>query len=332
MNVTSHHSSFSDQPKIASPKARILVADPVHPQLITDMRERYDVDYKIGMSQTELRVDLPEYDAIVLRSGVKLGLDELACTDRLKIIARAGVGVDNIDLDVARARGVKVFNVPDLNAVSVAEFTFALMLAVMRHVTLADRQLRGGLWKKADLVGTELCGKTLGIVGLGRIGTCVARIASSFGMSVIASVRVYTPERIKAAANDGITIVQTDHLLSHADVISLHCPLIPSTQNLIDSEAIERMKPTAFLINLSRGGVVDEDALRYALETRRIAGATTDVFSVENQSSPLMQCDAFVAAPHIGAMTNDAQLRIAQTLLVELDRGMSGQAIVNRIV
>ena len=168
-----------------------------------------------------------------MRSGVRLGPDELAWADRLRIIACAGVGVDNVDLDAAKARGIKVFNVPDLSAISVSEFTFALMLAVMRNVALADRHLRVGLWKKADLVGTELSGKALGIVGLGRIGTRVAQIASGFGMNVIASDSKHTQDRMNAAAETGTTLMHTDALLSQTDIVSLHCPLIPATHNLI---------------------------------------------------------------------------------------------------
>jgi D-3-phosphoglycerate dehydrogenase / 2-oxoglutarate reductase len=313
-------------------RACVLVADLVHPQLITDIRMKYRVDHRVGLSQDALQAILPDYDAIVLRSGVYLGAEEFACAPRLRIVGRAGVGVDNIDLEVARARGIQVFNVPDLSAVSVAEFTFALMLSVMRNVTLADRQLRDGLWKKPQLAGTELAGKTLGIVGLGRIGTCVARIAAGFGTQMIASVARYSDARARAAAQIGVRLVSIDALLAQADVISLHCPLIPQTRHLIDAAALERIKNEAFLINMSRGGVVDEAALLQALQTGLIAGAATDVFQTEGQPSPLMQLDRFVSAPHIGAMTQDAQLRIAQALLADLERGLSSQPIVNRIV
>ena len=213
---------------------------------------------------------------------------------------------------------------------SLAEYTMMACSYFAKDLPLLMKNKKNKVWDNYDI--EELRGKTLGIVGLGRIGTCVARIASGFGMQVVASVGRYSSARAQELSADGITLLHTDVLLEQADIVSLNCPLIPQTRHMIDDVALAKMKPTAFLVNLSRGGVVDEDALLHALETKRILGAATDVFHTEKQDSPLMQLDNFVSTPHIGAMTSDAQMRIAKPLFADLNRALSGQPIVHRIV
>lgn len=313
-------------------RARVLVVDPVHHTLLPALAERYEVREHLGPDPATLRVLLAETDAIVLRSGVRLTEAEFDAAKQLRFVARAGVGTDNIDLACARARGIAVFNVPDLSAVSVAELSFALALAVARNVALADRQLRAGLWRKKDLVGSEFAGKTIGIVGLGQIGRQVARIAQGFGMHIVASVRHHDAERVRACTTEGIALMATDQLLTQADIVTLHCPLTPQTRGLIDGRALASMRPGAYLVNMARGGVVDEQALYAALAAGTIAGAATDVFAREGTATPLTTLDNFVATPHIGAMTDEAQRRIAQTLLADLVRAFAGEPIHNRVV
>lgn len=310
----------------------ILVVDPMHPLLFEKLGERHKVIQKITRDNAVLKELVSQADAIVVRSGVRLTADILNNAPRLRVIARAGVGVDNIDLQVAQARGICVFNVPDSSSTSVAELTFALILAAARKVALADRQIRQGQWRKAELYGLELNGKTIGVVGLGRIGAHVCRVARGFGMRVIASVGRPTKDRISAAAAEGIEILPNDVILRNADVVSLHVPLTDETKHLINTKTIDTMKRSAILVNMSRGGVVDEDALEVALRNCRITAAATDVFVSEGQPSPLLALDNLVATPHIGAMTEDAQRRIAEIVLNNLLRALKGEKVANRVV
>jgi len=309
----------------------ILIVDPVHPVLFEKLSEHYKVTQRITPDSETLKELISQADAIVIRSGVRLTADILNSAPRLRVIARAGAGIDNIDLQTARARRICVFNVPDSSSTSVAEFTFALILAVARKVALADRQIRLGQWRKAELCGLELNGKTIGIVGLGRIGTHVCRIARGFGMRVIASVGKPIKDRISAAAAEGIEMLPNDAVLRNADVVSLHVPLTDETKHLINAEAIDTMKRSAILVNVSRGGVVDERALEVALRNCRIVAAATDVFVREGQPSPLLGLDNLVATPHIGAMTEDAQRRIAEIVQDNLVRALKGEKVVNRV-
>jgi D-3-phosphoglycerate dehydrogenase / 2-oxoglutarate reductase len=317
---------------LLSPKPCVLIVDPVHPLLIDEMKGEFAVHFELSPEPLRFRELLMDADALILRSGVHLGRDEFDAAHRLRFVGRAGVGLDNIDLVCAKEHEIAVFNVPDLSATSVAEHTFALLLAVARKITLADRQMRENLWCKPDLIGTELHGKTIGIIGLGRIGDCVAKIATAFGMRAIASVQRLDEERIQRLVSGDIVLESTERLICEADVISLNCPLTHDMRNLISAAEFAAMKPTAFVINMARGGVVDEKALYNALVTNRIAGAASDVFAHEKEATPLVQLDNFVATPHIGAMTDDAQRRIAKALLGDLRRGFRGQPIVNRVV
>lgn len=318
--------------RFSGKRARVLIVDPVHASLIAAMTESYDVVERLGLDQESLRKLLPDMDAIVLRSGVKLGAQEFDVASNLRFVARAGVGVDNVDLASASARGVAVFNAPDLGAASVAEFTFAMILAIARKVPLADRQLRAGQWRKHELAGAELSGKIIGVLGYGSIGRRVAEIAKGFGMRVIASVATPTPERAVALQVDGVELTSTQRLLETADVISLHCPLTAATHKLVDARSLSLVKRGAFLVNMARGGVIDEDALHHALSSGRLAGAAADVLLHEKAASALISLDNFIATPHIGAMTDEAQKRIAAFVLGNLQRGFNGQPMENRLV
>lgn len=308
---------------------KVLIADPVHSSLIQSLSEDHEVMVRPGLDVISLRQLIPSVDAIVMRSGIGLGEPEFRLAPQLRFVARAGVGTDNIDLVAARAHGVTVFNVPDASSTSVAELTFGLILAASRNLVLADRQIQVGEWRKGELSGTELFSKTLGIIGYGRIGRKVAGIAQGFGMNVIASVSPETAAWNAVCSRQIATIVATERVLREADIISLHCPLNSSTRDLINAQVLAAMKPGAILINMARGGVVNETALMDALVRGRIAAAATDVLAQEGCMSPLSKLNNFVATPHIGAMTEEAQKNIAHNIYHNLQRAFNGQEISN---
>ncbi|MBW5420907.1 3-phosphoglycerate dehydrogenase [Streptomyces sp. BG9H] len=310
---------------------RVLVVDPLASDALEALRRVYDVTVQMQPAEDELAVLLRQTDAIVLRSGVKLPGHLIADAPDLKVIARAGNGTDNIDLAAARSAGVQVFNVPGVSSPAVAELALGLAFSVARHIAAADRQVRANVWRKADLVGSELCGKTMGVVGLGSIGSRVAELARGIGMSVIASARRRDDERREACRRSGIDLRSTEEVLAQADVVVLACPLNDHTRGLIDADALRLMKSTAFLVNVARGGVVDEDALRVALLEGVIAGAALDVHAAERAPSGLAGLDNVVLTPHIGAMTRDSQERIGQLLLEGIRLALSGRDAPTRV-
>ncbi len=250
-------------------------------------------------------------DALIVRSATRVDEALLGTAARLKVVGRAGVGIDNIDVAAASRRGIAVVNAPSGNTIAAAELTMALMLSVMRKVTEADRSMREGRWDRAGFQGSELRGKTLGLVGAGRVGGEVAIRCQAFGMSVIVSDPYLSGER---AAELGVDLVSLEEVISGADVISLHVPLNDETRGLIGKEALKSMKKHAYVINASRGGVIDETALARALEKGRIAGAALDVFDAEPlpEDSPLRTAPNLIMTPHLGASTREAQISVAR--------------------
>lgn len=311
--------------------SRVLVVDPIAPAALEQLRARYRLTLRLQPTDGELTRLVRGMDAIVLRSGISLSAEVIAAGDRLKVIARAGTGTDNIDLDAAREAGIQVFNIPDVSGTAVAEFALGLIFAVTRRIALADRQLRQGLWNKAELIGTELGGKTMGIVGLGRIGSRLADLTHALGMRVVASVGTPCPQRREAAMRRGIAMVSTTDVLRLADVVTLTCSLNHASHHLIGTAELALMKRSAYLINVSRGSVVDEDALYAALAAGQIAGAAVDVFASERQYSRLADLDNAVLTPHIGAMSADSQERIGQLLVEGLRLGLAGLDTPTRI-
>ncbi|MFE3946730.1 hydroxyacid dehydrogenase [Streptomyces sp. NPDC059118] len=311
---------------------KILVVDPIAPHALEELRAAYDVTVRMQPSATELVDLLHGVDAIVLRSGVKLPADVIQAATQLKVIARAGNGTDNIDLAAAEHAGIQVFNIPSMSSGAVAELALGLTYAVTRHIALADRQIRGNLWKKSELAGIELAGKTMGIVGLGDIGSRLAALARGVGMRVVGSVSRPTPEREAEFARTGHTLMATGAVLREADVVALTCPLNDHTRNLVTAAELAMMKPSAYLVNVSRGGVVNEADLYDALARRHIAGAAIDVLAVEREPSRLAELDNVVLTPHIGAMSGDSQNRIGAMLLDGLALGLAGQDAPTRIV
>ena len=291
---------------------RVLICDPINDAGIDMLREQADVDVKTGLSEDELLAIIPDYEAIVVRSATQVTRDVIEHGYNLKVIARAGAGLDNIDTAAATEHGVEVVNSPDANTLAVAEHTLGLLLALARRLPRADVSLKAGEWAKKQLLGSGLAGKTLGIVGFGRIGRQVALRAEAFGMRVLVNQRRATPE-LNLDAN--VEPVGLEELLERADFVSLHVPLNDQTRGLIGAEQLALMKPTAYLINTARGGVVDEDALLEALNSDQIAGAALDVFNQEPPAgSALVQHERVIATPHIAASTEDAQRAAATTV------------------
>jgi D-3-phosphoglycerate dehydrogenase len=291
---------------------RVLVADKISLDGLAPLRDdpRFNLDEQQGLSGEALARAIEPVDAVIVRSATKIPREALAYATRLKVIGRAGVGVDTIDVAAATERGIAVLNAPAGNTVSAAELTFALMLARIRRIAAADRSMRAGEWARNNFGGTEVYGKKLGLIGAGRIGGEVARRARAFGMHVLVYDPYLTEERAEAL---DVHLGTLDEVLSSADVLSLHVPLTEATIGLIGAEQFARMKPTAIIVNAARGEVIDEDALVNALREKRIAGAALDVFVHEPLPAdhPLRSFDTVVLTPHLGASTAEAQANVA---------------------
>ncbi|MGO9204692.1 MAG: phosphoglycerate dehydrogenase, partial [Candidatus Limnocylindrales bacterium] len=289
---------------------RLLVAEALADEGVALLRAHHDVDVRTGLSRDAFLAALPEYDGLMVRSQVKVDAEAIAAGSRLAVIGRAGVGVDNVDLEAATRAGIVVVNAPTGNTVAAAEHTIGLMFALARHIAAADASVRRGEWTRSAFTGVELRGKTLGIVGLGKIGMAIAECARGLQMEVIGHDPFVS---VEAAAHHSVTIRSFDDVLAAADVLTLHVPNTRSTRGLIGAPQLARMKPTAFLLNVSRGSVVDEAALAAALREGRLAGAGLDVYAAEPPTgSPLLDAPNTVLTPHLGASTAEAQVRVAR--------------------
>ena len=307
--------------------ARVIICDSIA-QIGIDMLQEYAaVDIKTGLSHDELIDTIGDYEAIVVRSGTQITAEVIEHGARLKVIGRAGAGLDNIDVVAAKARGIEVVNSPDSNTLAVAEHTMALLLALVRHLPRADISLKQGRWEKKQLMGTGLAGKTLGIIGFGRIGRQVAIRALAFGMKVLVNQRRPTPElNLKM----GVDAVDLNDLLRQSDFVTLHVPARSETRRLIGPDQLALMKPTACLINTARGTVVDEEALLEALNTGQLSGAALDVFVEEPATNnSLAQHPKVIATPHIGASTQDAQQTGAVTVARQIIDVLRGEQFEN---
>lgn len=286
------------------------MADPLAEDGLVLLRERCDVRTTTGLAEADLAARLLDVDALIVRSETKVTAKILDAAPRLAVVGRAGVGVDNIDVPAATARGVYVVNAPLGNIVAAAEHTLALALTLLRRITEADRSVRAGEWTRSKFIGRELRGKTLGLVGIGRVGSEVARRAAGFEMKVIAHDPFATEASARAA---GAQLVELDELLRSADLISLHTPLTEKTRNLINADALAKMKPTTVLVNCARGEVVDLAALAAALQAGTIAGAALDVYPNEPlpADSPIRGAPRTVLTPHLAGSTAEAQVNVA---------------------
>jgi phosphoglycerate dehydrogenase-like enzyme len=295
---------------------RVLICDPIASDGVDLLREQFEVDIKTGLSEAELLAVIPDYEAVVVRSATRITAEIIEHGINLRVIARAGSGLDNVDVAAAREREITVLNSPNANTLAVAEHTMGLLLSLARRVPLADHALKEGRWEKKGLLGTGLSGKTLGIIGFGRIGNEVAIRARAFGMRLLVNQRRPTPQLDLAEDIEAVDLLE---LLRRSDFISLHVPLTDETRDMIGAQQFELMKPTAFLINTARGGIIDEEALLAALENEQIAGAALDVFVQEPADpSALIKHQRLIATPHIGASTEDAQQMASLTVATSI--------------
>ncbi|HVA22411.1 MAG TPA: phosphoglycerate dehydrogenase [Candidatus Micrarchaeia archaeon] len=311
--------------------SRILVADPIADDGVARLRRAGTVDVAITLGPDELIARIGDYDALVVRSETKVTEAVIAAGRRLRVIGRAGVGVDNIDVAAASQRGILVVNAPTGNTVAAAEHTIAMMLALARNIAPAAEALRQGSWDRARFVGTELRDKTLAVIGLGKIGFEVARMAVGLQMRVVAYDPLVAPER---AAQAGVRLVDLDTALAEADVLTVHTPLSDATRGLIGADQLQRMRTGARVVNVGRGGIVDEEALAAAVESGHLAGAAVDVFTREPPppDHPLLRCAGVLATPHLGASTVEAQVSVATDVadqIVSILRGGPARWAVN---
>ncbi|WP_051552135.1 phosphoglycerate dehydrogenase [Nocardioides sp. URHA0020] len=307
----------------------VLIAEELSPATVEALGPDFDIRHCNGADRAELLTAIGDADALLVRSATKVDAEALAAAKRLKVVARAGVGLDNVDVRAATQAGVMVVNAPTSNIVSAAELAVALMLAAARHVSPAHAALKAGEWKRSRYTGIELYEKTVGIVGLGRIGVLVAQRLSAFGMRVIA----YDPYvQAGRAAQMGVRLVDLDTLLAEADFMSVHLPKTPETLGLIGVEQLAKVKPSLVLVNAARGGIVDEPALYAALKEGRVAGAGLDVFTSEPcTDSPLFELENVVATPHLGASTDEAQEKAGIAVARSVRLALAGELVPDAV-
>lgn len=301
---------------------RILICDPIDPEGIEKLKKAgYNVAFL--MRREMLKKEIQDCDVLIVRSRTKVTREIIESGKHLKLIARAGSGLDNIDLKAAEERGIAVINTPEASADSVAELTIGLMVALARKMILADSSMKQGKWLKKELMGFLLKGKKLGLIGLGNIGLRVARIAKAMGMKILVTKRVPpSPELLKSLEAEFLPL---DELLRQSDIVSIHVPLSKETRNMIDAEEIGKMKDGAFLINTSRGEIVNEKALLNALRSGKLGGAALDVYSVEPpENLELIKQPSVICTPHIGAQTVEAQREASIRLAEKIIRFLHG--------
>jgi D-3-phosphoglycerate dehydrogenase len=312
------------------PKPVVLIAEELSPATVDALGPDFEVRNCDGANRAELLEALGKgVDAVLIRSATKMDAEAIAAAKGLKVIARAGVGLDNVDIPAATTAGVMVVNAPTSNIVSAAELAISLLLASARFISPAHAALRAGKWARSKYTGAELFEKTLGIVGFGRIGQLVAHRMQAFGMNVVAYDPYLQPAR---AAQLGVSLVTLDELLAQSDFITIHLPKTKETANLIGVDALKKVKPSVRIINAARGGVLDEAALYDAIKEGRVAGAGLDVFSTEPcTDSPLFTLDQVVATPHLGASTDEAQERAGIAVAISVRKALSGELVPDAV-
>ena len=335
---TAHSAAVAEgaEPEPRTERPHILVADPIASEGMELLRQFADVDARTGLSAADLIAAIPTYDALVVRSETRVTAEVITAGTRLRAIARAGVGVDNIDVEAATRRGLIVVNSPTGNIAAAAEHTVGLLLSLARHIPAASASVREGRWERSRFVGTEVRGKTLGIIGLGKVGAEVARRAGEggLGMRLLASDPYASPD---IARKMNVEMVALEDLLAQADFVTIHTALTGGTRGLIGAEELAQMKPTARIINCARGGIVDEEALLAALESGALAGAALDVYSKEPPGDTptlrtLIEHPLVVATPHLGASTEEAQISVAVDVVEQIEeilRGGAARSAVN---
>ena len=304
---------------------KVLVAESIVEEGIDVLRGCAEVDVRLGLKPEEILAIIGDYDALVVRSQTKVSAEVIDAGKKLQVIARAGVGIDNVDVGTATRRGIVVVNAPTGNAISAAEHTIALMLALARHIPQASAVLKSGVWKRSEFMGTEVRDKTLGIIGLGSVGSEVARRARGLEMRLIAHDPFISVDH---ARNLQVELVSFDRLLKEADFITLHLPLTASTGGIIGAKELSLVKPQVHIINTARGGLIGEEALVEAIKEQRVAGAAIDVFPKEpTTSSILFECDNIIVTPHLGASTTEAQALVARDVATQIVDVLKGQPV-----
>lgn len=302
---------------------KILIADPIAPSAISELRKEFDVVEK-HYSPTELETKISEFDAVIVRSATKITNKIIKAGTNLKVIGRAGVGVDNIDVETASQNGIFVVNSPRASTISVAEMTMTLLLSLSRRIVQASNKTKKGAWPKKEFMGTELFGKKLGFVGCGRIGSEVAVRAKAFGMQ-LSIYDPYLPKKVFVTIG-AEEITNLEDLFKNSDFITIHALLTDETRGMIGNHEFDLMKSTAYLVNCARGGIVDEDALHIALKEGKIAGAALDVFAVEPaKENKLFELDNLYTTPHVAAMTSEAQERAGSITSEQVRLVLSGK-------
>ena len=309
---------------------RVLVKEKIAESGVDLLRRDFDVELGLDWSDEELNERIGEFDALIVRSATKVTADLIDRAGNLKVVGRAGTGVDNVDIAAATKRGILVVNAPESNSVAAAEHTLALALALCRNVPQAHSALVGGDWARSRYGGNELYGKTLGVIGFGRIGQLVARRALSFDMNVVGFDKFVAPERFRELGVEGVET--SDELYERADIITIHLPKTPDTVNWIDATALTRMKDGVRIVNCARGELIDLDALSAALDSGKVAGAALDVFPEEPTTQhPLFGRDDVVVTPHLGASTAEAQDRAGTITAEQVKAALDGGVVTNAV-
>lgn len=314
-------------------KPVVLIAEELSPATIDALGPDFDVRQIDGTDRPALLSAIAEAHAILIRSATKVDAEAIAAAPVLKVVARAGVGLDNVDIKAATAAGVMVVNAPTSNIISAAELTVGHILSLARHIPAAHASLAAGAWKRSSFTGTELFEKTVGIIGLGRIGALIAARLQAFGVTVVAYDPYVTPAR---AQQLGVTLLSLDDLLAQSDFITIHMPKTPETTGMIGAEQFARMKPTAYVVNVARGGLIDEEALYTALTTGEIAGAGLDVFTSEppkpeGTAFPLLSLPNVVVTPHLGASTDEAQEKAGISVARSVKLALEGDLVPDAV-
>ncbi len=310
--------------------AKVLISDDLSPRAVEIFKQRgVEVDMKVGLSPADLKAIIGNYDGLAIRSATKVTAEVLAAATRLRVVGRAGIGVDNVDVKAATQRGIVVMNTPFGNSITTAEHAIAMMFALARQIPQADRSTHAGKWEKSKFMGVELTSKTLGIIGCGNIGSIVADRALGLKMKVVAFDPFLSAER---AADLGVEKVDLDELFARADFITLHTPLTDQTRNIVNKDSIAKMKDGVQIINCARGGLVVEEDLKAALDSGKVAGAGLDVFPVEPaKQNILFGNPKVVATPHLGASTSEAQENVALQVAEQMSDYLNTGAVVNAL-
>ncbi|MEL7663091.1 MAG: phosphoglycerate dehydrogenase [Methanosarcina mazei] len=308
---------------------KVLVSDSLSNEGLEILKEHFDIDVCTGLCEDELVEKIKGYDALVIRSGTQVTQRIIEAADNLKIIGRAGVGVDNVDVDAATKKGIIVANAPEGNMISAAEHTIAMMMSMSRNIPQANASLKAREWKRNKFMGVEVKGKTLGVIGLGRIGSEVAKRAAGLEMNLMGYDPFISEKR---AMELGVKLATVNEIAKEADYITVHTPLIKETRNILDDEQFALMKKGVRILNCARGGIINEEALARALESGKVGGAAIDVFVEEPPfSSPLLNFDNVIVTPHLGASTQEAQVNVAIDIAEEVVSVLTGGSAKNAI-